>query len=136
MISRSATASPALARSTRAPSERDFGFKSDSAAMSDICELSCLAHWMPNLRESSRSNFFSAHYFAAVGRGASAPGPGAYGGASSACSCKESSMDQNVDWKTWRRETRERLIAERLARSAAEREDIARRVCEKLDQFA
>lgn len=42
-------------------------------------------------------------------------------------------MDQDVDWKTWRRQTRERLIAERLMRSAAEREEIARRVSAKLD---
>ena len=45
-------------------------------------------------------------------------------------------MDRNVDWKAWRRQTRERLIAERLTRSAAEREDIARRVCGKLDPLA
>ena len=45
-------------------------------------------------------------------------------------------MDQNVDWKTWRRQTRERLIAERLTRSAAEREEIARRVSAKLDLLA
>src|SRR5688500_7399871 len=135
MISRSATASPTLARSTRAPSERDFAFKSDSAAKSDICELSCLAHWMPNLWESSRSNLF-LRSFAAVSGGASAPGPGAYGGASSACSLQRGRMDRNFDWKAWRRQTRERLIAERLTRSAAEREDIARRVCAKLDLFA
>ncbi len=45
-------------------------------------------------------------------------------------------MDRNVDWKAWRRQTRELLIAERLTRSAAERENIARRVCAKLDLLA
>ncbi len=39
-------------------------------------------------------------------------------------------------WRDWRRCTRERLLKERLTRSAAEREQIADRVCARLDQVA
>ena len=42
-------------------------------------------------------------------------------------------METPFDWKAWRRAERERLIAQRLALSQAEREAIGARVIERLD---
>src|SRR5918995_7142105 len=42
-------------------------------------------------------------------------------------------MPQFDDWKTWRRGERERLIAERLRMSGADRQKIVSRVCARLD---
>lgn len=42
-------------------------------------------------------------------------------------------MPKEVDWKAWRKEERERLIAERLTMSGAARQEIVSRVCARLD---
>src|SRR5687768_7435691 len=43
-------------------------------------------------------------------------------------------MVQDVDWRTWRRAERERLLAERFAVSRAAREEAASLVCARLDE--